>query len=158
MTELVELRIPPAPKFVALARLVVGTAALQAGMDVGRVDDLRIAVSEATANAVNAHQAAGHTSPVVLRFGPDGHGAFGVDVEDTGEGFQPSQRRDFNGRDWATMTGGLGVVLIRGLTDTCEFVHEAGMAVRMRFTIGIHEPAEHDETAGFHSATASASL
>ena len=146
--QLIELLIPPTPRHVALARLIVSAAAGQAGMGAGRVEDLKIAVSEATANAINAHHAAGITAPVRVRFGPDAEGGFVVEIADDGFGFQPHERRDFTGRHWETMTGGLGVVLIRGLTDTCEFTHGDGMRVCMRFRVGIAQTAETLETAG----------
>ena len=147
---LIELLIPSTPRHVALARLIVSTAAEQVGMTTDVVEDLKIAVSEATANAVNAQNAAGVTEPVRVCFGPDADGAFVVEIADDGSGFQPHERRDFDGRHWETMTGGLGVVLIRGLTDTCEFTRVDGMRVCLRFRVGIARTAERLEPANGH--------
>jgi anti-sigma regulatory factor (Ser/Thr protein kinase) len=129
-----ELQIPPDTRFVGLARLTVCAAARAAGLDEGRTEDLRIAVSEATANAILAHQRQGMASPVCLQFGLGDAGAFEVTITDCGPGFEPMAPIDVEERDWTT-EGGLGVTLIRGLTDEVEFVRGEGMHVNLRFSI-----------------------
>lgn len=132
----VELHLPPDVQYVGLARLVVCAAARQAGMNGERVEDLRIAVSEATTNAVVAHRRVGQVSPVVLRFGATDNGGFEVTVVDTGPGFHPLPPEAMNGRDWA-IEGGLGVTIIRGLTDDVRFVRDEGMRVSMSFAMDL---------------------
>jgi serine/threonine-protein kinase RsbW len=130
----VELQIPPETRYVGLARLVVCAAARQAGLDEERTEDLRIAVSEATANAILAHQRHATDEPICLRFGVAAQGAFQVTVADCGPGFEPAELIDPGERDWPT-EGGLGVTLIRGLTDEVEFVRGEGMDVHLRFSV-----------------------
>ena len=48
----VELEIPPRSPYVGVARLAVSSLARNAGLDEEKVDDLKIAVSEACTNAV----------------------------------------------------------------------------------------------------------
>ena len=62
----VEIAIPPRSVYVAVVRLAVASLARTAGLDEDRVDDLRIAVSEACTNAVLAHEEAGRSEPVVV--------------------------------------------------------------------------------------------
>jgi serine/threonine-protein kinase RsbW len=132
-----ELRIPPDPQFVSLARLVVVTAARRAGMDEERVEDLRIAVSEATTNAIRSHGREGSEERVVLTFGAIGEDdGFEVTIADSGGGFTPLSPDELAGRPW-TDEGGLGVTLIRGLADDVEFVQEQGMHVSLRFAVGL---------------------
>src|SRR5437016_1779354 len=58
VTKTVELEIPARPEFVALARLVVSAmASTDATLSDDQVDDLKIAVSEACTNAIEAHDA-----------------------------------------------------------------------------------------------------
>lgn len=134
----VELHLPPDVRYVGLARLVVCAAARQSGMAEERVEDLRIAVSEATANAVVAHQRTNAARPVVLQFGPSPAG-FSVTVRDAGPGFQPKTPGEIAKREWTTEHG-LGVSLIRDLADDVEFVRGEGMQVHMRFAVGLgHE-------------------
>lgn len=137
MGEAVELSIPPETRYVGLARLVVCAAARQAGLDDVRTEDLRIAVSEATANAIRAHHQEGSDEPVCVRFGVGGGGVFEVTVTDCGPGFDPGEPIDIEERDW-TLESGLGVTLIRGLTDEVEFVRGEGMDVHLRFAFAIH--------------------
>lgn len=129
----IELRLPPDVAYVGLARLVVTTAARKLGMDDARLEDLKIAVSEATTNAILAHQRIEHEHPVVLRFGPQ-EDQFAVTIEDTGPGFEPPPVEDSTDRDW-TVEGGLGVTVIRGLADDVSFVRGKGMQVNMRFAV-----------------------
>ncbi len=131
----VELKVPSDVAYVSLARLVVTVAARQSGMDDERVQDLKIAVSEATTNAILAHQRIGREGPVVLRFGRNG-GQFRVTIHDTGPGFDPAAAEP-RPPSALLSEGGLGVVLIRGLADDVEFVRGGGMSVDMRFTIDL---------------------
>ena len=133
----VELQIPPDTRYVGLARLAVCAAARQAGLDEERTEDLRIAVSEATANAILAHQHASTDTPVTLRFGVEDGGAFEVTVADCGPGFEPVEPDELESREWSA-EGGLGVTLIRGLTDDVEFVRGQGMDVNLRFRITLN--------------------
>lgn len=140
----VELKLPPDKQHVALARLVVVSAARRAGMDEERVEDLRIAVSEATTNAILAHQRESSPERVSLRFGATDQGEFRVTISDTGPGFEPKSEDELRNRDW-TVEGGLGVTLIRGLADHVEFVREAGMRVQLRFGVALGDGTKPDE-------------
>lgn len=139
----VELRLPPDVQYVGLARLVVCAAARQAGMASERVEDLRIAVSEATTNAVVAHQRAERPAHVVLQFGT-ADDSFAVTVVDDGPGFEPMPPESIQDRAWS-IEGGLGVTLIRGLADDVSFVHGEGMRVAMRFEVGLHATVEEED-------------
>ncbi|HWB72960.1 MAG TPA: ATP-binding protein [Egibacteraceae bacterium] len=132
----VELRLPADVHYVSLARLVVTAAARQAGMSDDRVEDLKIAVSEATTNAIVAHRRQGTELPVVLSFGPTAARTFEVTISDTGAGFEPLSPEAFQRRD-PTTEGGLGVTIIRGLADDVEFVRGEGMRVHMRFEVDL---------------------
>lgn len=129
-----ELCLPADVQYVGLARLVVCAAARIAGMDSDRVEDLRIAVSEATTNAIVAHRRAGRGEPVMLRFGTDDEQRFQVTVVDSGPGFQPGSPVSLNGRDLLDESG-LGVTIIRGLADDVRFERGEGMRVSMRFAL-----------------------
>ena len=127
----VELRVPPDVQYVGLARLVVTTAARQAGMSSDRIEDLKIAVSEATANAIAAHQRAGHDEAVSLVFGTTGADQFAVTIADAGI---PDAEGGVEARGWNN-DGNLSVTLIRGLADVVDFEGETGMSVHMRFAV-----------------------
>lgn len=140
MADEVELQLPPDTQHVGLARLIVVTAARRAGMDEERVEDLRIAVSEATTNAIIAHQREDSEERVALRFGATDEGEFQVTIADTGPGFEPKSPEELSLRDWQSENG-LGVTLIRGLSDHVEFVRDEGMRVHLRFGVALHDDA-----------------
>ena len=136
----VELRVPADVQYVGLARLVVTTAARQAGMTNDRLEDLKIAVSEATANAMLAHQRAGGDQPVALSFGAVGVDQFAVTIADAGS-IGDQDPGEIGARNWNS-DGSLGVTLIRGLADVVDFDDEgdAGLSVHMRFAVGLTPP------------------
>ncbi len=138
----IELHLPPALQYVGLARLIVCAAARQAGMNGERVEDLRIAVSEATTNAVIAQRRVDVGQPVVLRFGAE-RGAFEVTISDGGPGFDPAPRESPNGRDWSA-EGGLGVDIIRELADEVHFARREGMRVSISFAVDLPEQQAED--------------
>lgn len=136
MNERVELRIPPDSQLVGLARYVVMVAARKAGMGDERSEDLRIAVSETTTNAIFAHERAQTSAPITLTFGPEEADAFVVAVEDAGPGFDPGEMVDLEQRDWS-LENGLGVTLVRELADDVAFERtDEGMRVTLRFALG----------------------
>ena len=62
----VEMAIPAGTAYVGIIRLAVASLARTAGFDEERVDDIRIAVSEACTNAVLAHEEVGSDAPITV--------------------------------------------------------------------------------------------
>ncbi|MGI9607204.1 MAG: ATP-binding protein [Acidimicrobiales bacterium] len=88
-TDEVVLRVPAKSDYVALVRVVLAAAAaIEPDSRDDRIDDLRIAVSEAVTNAVEAHQAAGTDSHIEVRCVTSGN-EVEVTVRDRGPGFDP---------------------------------------------------------------------
>jgi anti-sigma regulatory factor (Ser/Thr protein kinase) len=139
--EVVELVLPPRPEVVSLARLVVGAlAAADPSFDDERGADLRLAVSEACTNAIQAQLAsradAASTTPIGLRF-EVGPGWIELAVSDHGGGFDPDRLTSHPAvTDPARLEfeGGLGIPLIRLLADELEFrPNDGGTTVVMTF-------------------------
>ncbi len=133
--EVIELEIPARAEFVALARLVVSAlAASDSNLADERVDDLKLAVSEACTNAIEAHGAAGTEERVLVRCRA-GDDLLEVCVEDRGQGFDPAQLPDHppvTDPDRLKFERGLGIPLIRALVDEVEFSPTGqGTAVRL---------------------------
>lgn len=133
--EVIELEIPARAEFVALARLVVSAlAASDSTLADERIDDLKLAVSEACTNAIEAHDAAGSAERVLVRCqaNPD---SLEVCVEDRGHGFDPADLPDHppvTDPDRLKFERGLGIPLIRALVDEVEFSPtEEGTSVRL---------------------------
>lgn len=145
MSDQVELELPRDAQYVGLARLAVTAVARQAGMDPARLEDLRLAVSEATTNAMmGGHENNGAAEPVVLAFGRRGESGFAVTITGSGPGFEPPPHEAAENLDWSG-EGALGVTLIRGLADEVEFIRGAGSRSTMRFEVNmLPEPQNGD--------------
>ena len=138
--EVIELEIPARAEFVALARLVVSAlAASDSNLVDERVDDLKLAVSEACTNAIEAHDKAGSSERVLVRC-KAGSEALEVCVEDQGQGFDPAQLPDHppvTDPDRLKFERGLGIPLIKALVDEVEFSPtDRGTAVRLVMRYG----------------------
>ena len=134
---LVELELPARPEAIVIARLVVAALARdEAGFDDERTADVRLAVSEATTNAIEAQIERGEPRPIQIRFWsrPD---AIRVDVRDHGGGFVEDELEhaaDLRAVGRLSIEGGLGVPLIRLLADEARFRRvDGGTEVVMNF-------------------------
>jgi anti-sigma regulatory factor (Ser/Thr protein kinase) len=121
---LVELQLPRDAAYVGLARSIVTAGARLEGMPEERLEDLKIAVSEAAAHAVSAGAVDG--GPLLLAFGTH-DGAFEVHILSglaaTGEGLG----------EWPVV-GGMGLRLIEGLADEVRFPEASRSQLVLRFT------------------------
>jgi serine/threonine-protein kinase RsbW len=133
--EMVALEIPARAEFVALARLVVSALAVtDSQLADERVDDLKIAVSEACTNAIEAHDAVDTEERVRLRCWSDDRG-LEISIEDRGPGFDPSGLPDHppvTDPDRLKFERGLGIPLIKALVDEVEITSSRqGTAVHL---------------------------
>jgi serine/threonine-protein kinase RsbW len=131
----VQLEIPARPEYLSLARQVVAAAAaLEPTFRDERIDDLRVAVSEATTNAVEAHADVSSTDRIVIRCNL-GDDRIEVEVLDQGLGFDPdevSEVPDAVEPERLHYERGLGIPLMRVLADEAEIVSDRdGTAVRL---------------------------
>lgn len=120
----VAIDLPPAPQYVGLARVVTSWAATMApALSRERVDDLRVAVSEACTNAMEAHLRAGVSEPVSIRLESDVD-ELCVLVHDHGGGFDPDRlppRPPPDHPEHLAVERGWGVQLMRALVDEVDF-------------------------------------
>jgi stage II sporulation protein AB (anti-sigma F factor) len=133
--EVVELEIPPTMEYLDLARVVVSAAAsVDPSFSPTRVSDLRLAVSELCANAIESHQRTGNDEPLLIRCDLD-HDRVTIEIEDHGGGFDPD---DLSALPQATDPArleherGLGISLVKSLADDVQFlVKDDGTTVRV---------------------------
>ena len=130
--EVARLAIPALPPFVGVARtVVVAVASTLPDVDDERLEDLRIAVSEACTNAVEAHQTAASDDRVVLRC-MVGEDRVEVHIEDRGPGFEASSLAGVRQVEDLRAERGWGLQLIRSLVDEAVFdTAGGGMAVHL---------------------------
>ncbi len=131
----IELEIPARAEYVGLARLVISSlASARRALAEDRIDDLKLAVSEACTNAIEAHDAAGSSERVLVRC-KAGSDTLEVCVEDRGHGFDPAKLPDHppvTDPDRLKFERGLGIPLIKALVDEVEFSPtDEGTSVRL---------------------------
>ncbi|MFN2389874.1 MAG: ATP-binding protein [Actinomycetota bacterium] len=130
----VRLEIPPRSAYVAVVRLALGSLARSAGVGEEVLGDLRIAVSEACANAVLSNEEAGSTEPVTITWVAD-HGRVVVEVGDRGTIYESSgDALDSQGFS-ARLTMSLG--LLQSLVDECVFEPRAGGGMLTRLAVTV---------------------
>jgi serine/threonine-protein kinase RsbW len=131
----IRLEIPARAEYLALARQVVAAAAsVEPTFRDERIDALRIAVSEATTNAIEAHADLERDERIVIRCNLDDD-QIEVEVLDRGAGFTPGELPDLPAPDdpgRLQQEHGLGLPLMRVLADEAEIrTGESGTAVRL---------------------------
>jgi serine/threonine-protein kinase RsbW len=131
----VQLEIPARPEYLSLARQVVAAAAaIEPTFRDERIDDLRVAVSEATTNAVEAHANVSSSDRILIRCNL-GDDRIEVEVLDQGVGFDPEGVENVPDPvepDRLHYERGLGIPLMRVLADEAEIVSDGdGTSVRL---------------------------
>jgi serine/threonine-protein kinase RsbW len=135
----VALEIPPHREHLALVRLVVGAAAaLGPPITDRRIEDLKLAVTEACANAMDAQVRA--TSEASLRIAIDlDDDALVVTVTDHAGGFEPGAvdpLPSVTDPQRLRHERGLGLPLMRSLVDVVTFTPtDGGTAVRLELHV-----------------------
>lgn len=153
--DVVDLELPVRPEVVAVARVVVGAlAAAEPLFDEERAADLRLAVSEACTNAIQAQlrttDEAARNAPIRMRCRTTGT-RIEVTVEDHGGGFDPDalvEHPAVTDPERLEYERGLGIPLIRMLADdvrispvpggTSVFM---GFEPRLASSSGVHDSA-----------------
>ena len=155
--DVVELELPPRAEVVSVARLVIGAlVAADPLFDEERGADLRLAVSEACTNAIQAELATAKAAeaeadgepqpsrdPILMRC-LVADGQIEVTITDHGGGFDPAEllaHPEITDPERLNYEGGLGIPLIKMLSDHLEFVPtDDGMTVVMQFEPRSSEP------------------
>ena len=142
-----ELDVPSSAEYIAIVRLVVASVATaRRALADERVDDLKLAVSEACTNAIEANRRVSPAAPVHVEVweSPD---RLEVCIEDSGPGFDPDRVASpppFTDPGRLNFERGLGIPLIRTLVDNAAFVRkQQGTLVRMTVFGG---PLDGDDT------------
>ena len=145
----IELEIPARPEYVALARLVVSSmASSRRDLTDDRVDDLKVAVSEACTNAIEAHHSADTEDSVVVRC-IELDDRLDVEIEDRGSGFDPEslpEHPPVTDPERLNFERGLGIPLIRTLVDDVSISSSGdGTVVTMSRACAAVDPLAEDE-------------
>jgi anti-sigma regulatory factor (Ser/Thr protein kinase) len=131
MGDRIELDVPARPEFLSLVRSIV-TLIAETGSKLPdrRIEDLRLAVTEACANAIDAERVKPEIErqPVIVRCDLEADYVV-VEVHDEGGGFDPDEitpHPDVTKPARLMFERGLGIPLMRELTDELEFRRDGG--------------------------------
>lgn len=114
--ELVELRIPSRPEWVALARLAAATVANRLRFSIEEIEDVKLAIAEAC-TAVIQHEFHGEFIELTCEAIEN---SLRVRVRDGGRhGLHPAKRQRINFEE--ARIAGLGIFLIRTLMDEVSY-------------------------------------
>lgn len=147
----VELSLTAIPAHVRTARLVAVSLGRRMGMDERSLDEVRLAVGEATSRAVGLHALACPEEPVVLRFSDDEPGVFQVEVVDRAPIAGPvadtashdlalaalAEHGDaLDDSDAGMLPPAVGLAIIDGLVEDVAVEHgPAGSSVRLAWAV-----------------------
>ena len=127
----VELRIPGRAEFVAVARLTAAAIASRMEFSYEAIDDIKLAVGEACANAIEHACPEGEGGEIRLSFSLEREGVV-IEIRDAGPGFDPSALE----AEWGEgpPERGLGLLLIRSVMDKVEVVSQPNSETRVTMT------------------------
>ena len=129
------LEIAPEAEHIRTARLFAAAAARHFSVDEERVEDLKVAISEACTNSFRAHESAQLSDPVVVVAAPAEEGVR-FSVIDAGVGFEPPGADD---QDYTPpqglFEGSLGLALIRTLFPNTKITRNADRGMTVSFVV-----------------------
>jgi anti-sigma regulatory factor (Ser/Thr protein kinase) len=97
------------------------------------VDDLKIAVGEACANAVLGHEEAGSDEALTVTFAADA-GALTIDVHDRSANASHMNANETDSQGFSSRLA-MSVELLRSLVDECEFLPRPGGGTQTRLVL-----------------------
>jgi serine/threonine-protein kinase RsbW len=125
----VRLTIPAKPEYITLGRLALTAIAGVRPLSDETLHDLKLALTEACTNSVkHAYGENGGSVDIVYELLAD---RLAVEVGDAGTGFDPGSGRGDS--DDELEEGGLGIAIIRALTDEVVIGEREGGGSRLRF-------------------------
>jgi serine/threonine-protein kinase RsbW len=141
------LEIPARVEYLVMARQVVAAAAaVEPRFHDERIDDLRIAVSEATTNAIEAQADLSGSDRILIRCNLDDE-RIEVEVLDRAGGFDPhnvAAAPSAEAVDRLQFERGLGLPLMKTLADETE-IHSTATGTAVRLVV--YRPGRHTRTA-----------
>lgn len=128
MAATMQLEIPARSVYVGVVRLALVSVARLAGLDEARVEDLRIAVSEACTNAVIANETDDADDPVRVSWTEEADRIV-VEIIGKGSNHKPDPEDSVVGSNRFEMS----IALMESLVDECTFepLAEGGTTTRL---------------------------
>ncbi len=134
MTDRVVLDLPARPEYLLLSRLAATGVGRSVGASEELIADVKLAVTEAVANAARHAYPEGEEGRVTIELLAE-EGRLQVIVSDTGRGLHHA---DVPFPDAPPGEGGMGLAIIRAVADEVELTTGPdGLGTRVRFTCAV---------------------
>ncbi len=132
MIEIIDLKIPPRPEYISVARLTVAAVAARQAFAYDEIEDLKVAVSEACNVLIGSRRGSG--GPIALHLIIEEAGALDIRIETLGSGAALPDLRSPGRRGETTADArALGVFLMQCLVDEVRRIDgDGGVALRLR--------------------------
>ena len=135
MIETIDLKIPPRPEYISVARLTAAAVAARRAFTYDQIEDLKVAVSEACNVIIGSRRGSG--DPIALHF-IGAADALDIRIETLGSGAGsgaafPDLRSPGRRNETTADTRALGVFLMQCLVDEVRRINgDGGVALRLR--------------------------
>lgn len=129
------LEFDPEPRFVSTARMFAAAVARQFSCPEERVQDLKVAISEACSNSIKAHLESGVDDPIriVVLCEPQ---TLRYEILDTGGGFEVERLQRAASSDPSELIeSGIGLTLIRALFPNSEILSDPRRGTLVRIAV-----------------------
>src|SRR5690625_1044177 len=135
----IEMKLPAKSDYVSVARLTLSGIASRMGFDYEAIEDLKVAVSEATTNVVSHAYENNESGELILGYGVH-EDRLEIMVSDQGESFNYDEGKERIGPVTETekvspveeiRKGGFGLFLINTLMDKVQINNKYGVVVFM---------------------------
>ena len=132
------LNVPPDPDQVRTTRLFAAAIARFYGVEDDRIEDLKVAISEAATNGIKAHREARATDPLRVSVALQGDG-LRFSVIDAGPGFDvedvPAGASEAMTPRMGIFEGSLGLTVIRALFPDVEITKNTERGMTLSFVL-----------------------
>lgn len=128
--DLIKLSVPNKPEYVSVIRLTVTGIANRMGFDVEKIEDIKVAISEACTNAIT-HGICQEEENFYIDFSSDEEKLV-ISVYDNGKGCLSNNIKTPNLGE--LNEGGLGVFIIKSLMDDVEILPNNGKGTVIKMT------------------------
>lgn len=140
------LEVPPDPDQVRTARLFAAAVARHFGAEEERVEDLKVAISEAATNSIKAHRDAAVEDPIRVQV-ESSPGEIRFSVVDSGPGFSAPPPMDAKNPVTPVaglFEGSLGLTLIQSLFPDMSIERNEGPGMTISFSMEVEAPKNGD--------------
>lgn len=128
--DLIKLSVPNKPEYVSIIRLTAAGIANRMGFDIEKIEDIKVAISEACTNAIT-HGICQEEENFNIDFSTDDEKLV-ISVYDNGKGFLSKHIKAPDLQE--LKEGGLGIFIIKSLMDHVEILSNNGKGTVIKMT------------------------